>query len=573
MAPNLIFAYFDQRVVAASGADVARNIRTLDAMMRLAENQFQLPKNSFDVFDRYGKIEATEDFQRALSMAQNGECLLEVREHKHYVKLRELEGQHTITVQKMQRLEGMIKASEERTEAKIEVAKDSLRVVMAGMEKKIREEIMPTLEVLCRDRSQLQKECRMLQEKISGINVNELRDIAEKAIVLKEEARACIKRVDRIEGTWNDEKQVIIEDVTRTQQELKELQRYMQGKIDVCIEADADMRREQQLANERMQLTADDMRLLTEELQRLSHQCSGALEESEELRTLLGQIREDNSYLKSQTGDVRTRIGCLEGTASEKWEGFAPGVLYFRHFHPTAKGDDVQLSANLQIATGRGFLAATGVVLGSDEGLCVADGPCRRFGTPEAFSSYYELEVDEICAAPAGAGGLYVGVALQSGEEIAAHPRREFDGWLLGGYGKALICRRGKAGVEEPDLPATFAPGAASGAADAAKEALKLLRSSMPPKPKGECREVTGNWFSEELRMGDRVGVLFRCNRDGGARLRVAVNGEVRATQIFVDAPPAEAVGFLTPILRLAGTGKSTRLCAGLQPPTRMLVD
>merc|ERR1711879_1021724 len=76
-------------------------------------------------------------------------------------------------------------------------------------------------------------------------------------------------------------------------------------------------------------------------------------------------------------------------------------------------------------------------------GLAVGDGPCRRFGTPTAFSSYFELEIDEICAAPESAGGIYVGVALQSGDEIFANPKREFDGWLLGGSRKALICRAG----------------------------------------------------------------------------------------------------------------------------------
>lgn len=47
------------------------------------------------------------------------------------------------------------------------------------------------------------------------------------------------------------------------------------------------------------------------------------------------------------------------------------------------------------------------------------------------------FEVDEISAAPAGSGGFYVGMSLQSGEEIARHPRKEFDGWLVGGNRKA----------------------------------------------------------------------------------------------------------------------------------------
>ena len=46
-------------------------------------------------------------------------------------------------------------------------------------------------------------------------------------------------------------------------------------------------------------------------------------------------------------------------------------------------------------------------------------------------------QVDEISAAPAGSGGFYVGMSLQSGEEISRHPRKEFDGWLVGGNRKA----------------------------------------------------------------------------------------------------------------------------------------
>lgn len=89
------------------------------------------------------------------------------------------------------------------------------------------------------------------------------------------------------------------------------------------------------------------------------------------------------------------------------------------------------------------------------------------------------VQVDEITAAPAGSGGLYVGMSLQSGEaspdatgcqwftkckektpnfilttvmmhrihwcqEITKHPRREFDGWLVGGNRKALGSGQGQ---------------------------------------------------------------------------------------------------------------------------------
>jgi len=305
---------------------------------------------------------------------------------------------------------------------------------------------------------------------------------------------------------------------------------------------------------------------------------TGALEESEELRTLLGTVREDNEHLRSECGQVRTRVHCIEGTAAEQWEGFAPGVLYFRRFHSIGKGVDVQLSSDLSVATGRGFLAATGVVIGTDEGLCVGDGPCRRFGTPGAWSSYFEIEIDEICAAPAGSGGLYVGVSLQNGEEIADHPRKEFDGWLVGGSGKALICRAAyDKGDELPPLsalqPAAFGSDIESSAAQKSSEAIKMLRAALPPKPKGEVREIDGQWSSDQLRPPDKVGVLFKCHRDGGARLRVLVNGNTVCSHEFIEAPPAEAMGFLTPVIRLAGTGKAVKLLPGLSPPARALAD
>ncbi|CAE8659986.1 unnamed protein product, partial [Polarella glacialis] len=262
------------------------------------------------------------------------------------------------------------------------------------------------------------------------------------------------------------------------------------------------------------------------------------------------------------------------------WEGFAPGILYFRAWHRHAKAEDVQLSPDLSIATGRGFLAATGMVIGTDEGLAVGDGPCRRWGTPGSFSSYFEVELDEIAHAPAGAGGIYVGVSIQSAAEIARHPNKEFDGWMIGGNSKALICRAGSGkAAEEGDtsylehVPDTFAQGASEGAKMAVSQAVRMLRYAMPPKVKGEIRELESAWKSDSLKKGDRIGILFKCQREGGARIRITVNGDLRATHNFMEAPPAEAIGLLTPVVRLAGSGKAAKLLPGLSPPTRLLAD
>jgi hypothetical protein len=326
------------------------------------------------------------------------------------------------------------------------------------------------------------------------------------------------------------------------------------------------------------------LRLQADKLGDLVLKTAGALEESEELRTLLGTVREDNEHLRSECGQVRTRVHCIEGAATDQWQGFAPGVLYFRRFDAFAKGGDVYLSKDHSIATTHGFFAITGQIINNIEGLCVGDGPCRRFGTPGSFASYFEIEIDAIQKAPEGAGGLYVGFSLQNNDEIKEHPKMEFDGWLIGGSGKAVITRAGpyQRGDGDDGLkpltsiqPAAFGSDISQDSAKKASEALQMLRVAMKPGPKGTFGEFTANWNSENLRICDRVGVLFKCHRNGGARMRVLVNGEVQCTHEFsVDAaPPAEAVGFLTPVLRLAGTGKAAKLIPGVSPPGRALVE
>eukprot|EP00434_Breviolum_minutum_P025550 symbB.v1.2.022576.t1/scaffold1978.1/size96278/5 len=348
--------------------------------------------------------------------------------------------------------------------------------------------------------NETEKDVRAFAEKLGQFDLQELRELSANALTMRDEVRNCVNRLNVLDTQWLHDKEDLRSMVEGSNQDLKDLQKYIIGKIDVCIEADADVRRDQQILNERMQLVADDLRLLMEEHQRLSNRTLGVVEENEEMRILLGQVREDNEHLRHDNFQVSTRVLSLEGTASERWVGFAPGILYFRNWHRNAKGDDVQLSSDLSVAVGRGFLAATGVVMGNDEGLAIGDGPCRHFGTPGCFSSYYELEVDEISAAPAGSGGLYVGMSLQSGEEIAKHPRKEFDGWLVGGNRKAMTLRA-SSGPEAADdkLPDTFAPTADERDMRDARRALKLLRSALPPVAKGKAEEVElrDSWSSE----------------------------------------------------------------------------
>lgn len=577
MSHTLVFSHGDKRVISrGSGAEAVRSIKNLEAFFQDAEEKLGLPPGSYDFYDTFGKISTPADLQRALTNAGSDECIIEVREHLHFIRIRGLEADNARLTARLDALEVALRETEQRSDMKLEVASEELAKMIKKCESTIYEEVGPAIEVVMKKQNDTEKDVRAFAEKLGQFDLQELRELSSNALQMRDEVRNCVNRLNVLDTQWMNDKEELRSIVDGCNQDLKDLQKYIMGKIDVCIEADADVRRDQQILNERMQLVADDLRLLMEEHQRLANRTLGVVEENEEMRVLIGQVREDNEHLRHDNFQVSTRVLSLEGSASERWVGFAPGILYFRNWHRTAKGEDVQLSSDLSIAVGRGFLAATGVVIGNDEGLAIGDGPCRHFGTPGCFSSYYELEVDEITAAPAGSGGLYVGMSLQSGEEITKHPRREFDGWLVGGNRKAMTVRA-SCGPDTTDekLPDTFAPSADERDLGDARRALKLLRTALPPLAKGKAEEVElrDSWSSEGLRMGDRVGVLFRCNREGGALMRISVNGAIVATHHFAEAPCAEAVGFLTPVIRLAGTGKAAKLMPGLAPPSKMLAD
>lgn len=579
MPPHLIFEFEGRKAKAgASGTEAIRNLKNFDAICIEAEEKMDLHPNTYDFYDIYGKVECLEDLQRAVMMAEEGECILEMREYRHYTQIKELQAENISQNARIGRLENALKAAEDRQDANLEECRKECLAATNAVNRQIQDELRPTIAGLIKDRTQMRRELTAMQEKLGQINITEITQIMDVARKSNDVVRDCVARVDKLDEEFQAVKVQLLTDVERAQNDLKELQRYMQGKLDILMQADADNRRDIQLAEERLGINADDVRLLQEELTRLRNQCAGALEESEELRDLMGQMREDNHHIKVSCAQVTTRVNCLEGGTAEKWDGFSPGVLYFRKWHPLGRGRDVRLNADRSIAVGRGFLAGTGVVMGSDEGLAVADGPARRFGTPGIWSSYFEIELDEVCGAPEGAGGIYVGMSLQSGEEIASHPKKEFDGWLMGGPMKALVCRAGSEhlpAVDEDSLPipATFTGGLGSDSIDVSMKAVKMLRAAMPPKMKGDVREVGSAWSTQELRMGDRIGVLFRCNREGGAKLKVSVNGVPRASHDFIEAPPAEAIGFVTPVVRMAGSTKACKILPGLGPPSRMLAD
>merc|ERR1712182_187875 len=118
----------------------------------------------------------------------------------------------------------------------------------------------------------------------------------------------------------------------------------------------------------------------------------------------------------------------------------------------------------------------------------MGNGPCRRTGKPGQFVSYFEVEVTEVYANAEGCGGLYLGASVQSAEQVLEHPRREYDGWLVGGKRSAIVNIRGNHG--------------------------KLFSAIRPVAKTGEQIPLDAQWNSEVLRIGDRVGVLMMLKRE-----------------------------------------------------------
>merc|ERR1712232_785953 len=159
------------------------------------------------------------------------------------------------------------------------------------------------------------------------------------------------------------------------------------------------------------------------------------------------------------------------------------------------------------------------------------------------------------------------------------HPQHEFDGWMLGGPSKAIVYRRGVEGLpveDPPALPGTWQPNKCVVPLPESKDGIEFLLATLPPRRKADAREVPlgkNGFQAGDLKLGDIIGCLFRCNRDGGAIMRVTVNGDIVATHTFLDAPPAEAVCFFTPVIRVAGITKNVKLFYDRHPPAHVITD
>merc|ERR1719450_1558262 len=89
---SLVLAYQDKKVVAAGNAgDAARFIKNFRTFTYEAEEKLGIPQGTYDFYDKHGKIEKQEDLQRAFDSAGEKDCIIELREHNQFIKLRALE--------------------------------------------------------------------------------------------------------------------------------------------------------------------------------------------------------------------------------------------------------------------------------------------------------------------------------------------------------------------------------------------------------------------------------------------------------------------------------------------------
>jgi len=515
-------------------------VRTIESLNWEVDNRLGIPKDEYDFHDIHGPIHEPADLARAMQMAGPNDCILEVVYKAVFAKMRYLQQELQFLKNKVNVNEGEIRESEGRSAKRLEEAKGQISDSLGHLDQRMNNNDN-VVGGLCKDRSSMQMELQSINMTLRELDMKELKELMETAKASQSQIADALNRVTQLERSWEVEKEMMMNDLEDLKKDLLTVQKSIAGKIDVCIEADADLAREMRMVSEKCGLNADDVTLIQEEMKKIVYKCQLAMEQSLESKTLLAGVREDGAKVLTDSNMLKERVHCLEGLAEQKFPDFAPGVVFCRRWHSLAKGDDVQLSPDNASATGRGFSALQGVVVGNDEGFVIGDGPCRRTGKPGSFVSYFEIEITEVYANAEGCGGLYVGASCQSAAQVLEHPRKEYDAWLVGGKRQALVQIRSGAG--------------------------KLFSVIRPGSQAPEIKTLDAQWNSEPLRVGDRVGVVMMLKRDGGFLMRVVVNGTVTSTELFGDAPPEDQCPFLYPIVRISGTAKSVRICPGMDPP------
>jgi len=272
MAPQLVFAYGDRRVKAIT--DTTHLIQSLKTVKLMVEDRLALSENTYDLFDACGKIEQLKDLQRAIHMAgEEGECIIEVREHAIATRMREVEAENGHLTTRIAHLE------------------DELRTLLARVERRLSEEAMPRIEELAREAIEARGEIQEVKRTLEGFNPQ---DFMASHSSFTEEVR---RRLDEVDSQWQTDKLaltlVVDEAVKCCQQDMKGLEDYVHehvGKIDTCVTTSEQLRRAQGTSQERMQSMAADLRWQQDEHLKFMRHCTSAFEEG---------VKRSEAYLRA----------------------------------------------------------------------------------------------------------------------------------------------------------------------------------------------------------------------------------------------------------------------------------
>lgn len=105
---------------------------SLEALAAEVVAKLELHPDSFSMFDDFGKVGDAMALQRALDMAGDSPCVLEVREAPVWKKMREMEAKMNILVARCPVVDRVLLGIEERSEKRFETLASAFQVVQGG---------------------------------------------------------------------------------------------------------------------------------------------------------------------------------------------------------------------------------------------------------------------------------------------------------------------------------------------------------------------------------------------------------------------------------------------------------
>lgn len=170
MAAGLIHLTFGNTRVEVSAEALPADFEALGAEV---EAKFGLHPGSFSIFDDVGKVDDVVALQRAMDMAVDGSCVLEVREAPEWQKIREMETKINMLVSRCPMVDNALMSIEERSAKRFvklasavqavdeqavlraELTRAELRQEFEDLDKKVSRSIAPLLQCVTLEQMEL----------------------------------------------------------------------------------------------------------------------------------------------------------------------------------------------------------------------------------------------------------------------------------------------------------------------------------------------------------------------------------------------------------------------------------